>query len=141
MKKQIDNPQKTKNVQRSIQNQKITYPHHPKSQNHIAPPREKETGGPLGPQGAPTLSFWRGGAMFSWIFFHGFQFKDFVKIPCIPFDFSPIFVQENLLGRACRPPIFPQNAHPQVIARPANGSVRFGPFPTTARSGLSRTWV
>merc|ERR1712025_1489351 len=31
---------------------------------------------PLGPQGRP-LSFWRGGAMFSWIFFDGFQFRDF----------------------------------------------------------------
>ena len=70
--------------------------------------------------------------MFSWIFFDGFQFKDFVKIPYIPFDFSPIFAQENLLGRACRPPIFPQNAHPQVTMlntttgwRPTNGGRPF----------------
>ena len=61
--KMLANPQKSKTVQKSIPNQKITSPHHPKSKNNIAPPRQKERGGPLGPQGAPTLSFWRGGAM------------------------------------------------------------------------------
>ena len=134
MRKISKSPKNKQKVRKSIQNQKITSPHHPTSKNSIAPPRQKERGGPLGPQGAPTLSFWRGGAMFSWIFFDGFQFEDFVKIPYIPFDFSPIFVQENLLGRACRPPIFPQNAHPHLSV-PRIGFLTLGGFGSAESPG------
>ena len=52
----LANPQKSKKVQKSIQNQKITSPHHPKSKNNIAPPRQKErVGAPWGPRGPPSL--------------------------------------------------------------------------------------
>ena len=49
-------PQKIKKIQKSIQNQKITSPHHPKSKNNIAPPRQKgRVGAPWGPRGPPSL--------------------------------------------------------------------------------------
>ena len=52
----LNNPQKSKKVQKSIQNQKITSPHQPKSKNNIAPPRQKErVGAPWGPRGPPSL--------------------------------------------------------------------------------------
>ena len=54
--KKTEHPQKSKNIQQSIQNQKITSPHHPKSKINIAPPRQKGgVGAPWGPRDPPSL--------------------------------------------------------------------------------------
>merc|ERR1711965_734055 len=54
--KMLENPQKPKKVKQSIQNQKIASPHHSKSKNNIAPPRQKErVGAPWGPRAPPSL--------------------------------------------------------------------------------------
>ena len=48
--------QKSKQVNNSIPNQKITSPHHPKSKNNIAHPAKKRGGDPWGPKGPqPSL--------------------------------------------------------------------------------------
>ena len=55
--KVLDNPQKSKKVKQSIQNQKITSPHHPKSKNTFAPPAEKRGGDPGARMGPNPLCF------------------------------------------------------------------------------------
>ena len=117
----LANPQKSKKVQKSIQNQKITSPHHPKSKNNIAPPRQKERGDPWGPKGPQPSLFGGVGRCYSLILDGGGM---------LFFDFGWIFGLFLIFGGCPKFSFFPVPVPPVPVRCPVP------PVPVPNRSGF-----